>query len=1152
MHEADGKGQDRAAGQDPTVSAAAKGLTPEALLPEAPPRRRAGGTTGRTRLRQLAIVLATIVVILFGALAGVTAVLASGSAFRLPVWLVADVEDRLNRWLARELPGHPVSVGGISLALQHGVEPVLRLQDVRLLQPDGGALLNLPETSIGLDGFALLGRELRPRSLHVSGAAVSVRRDRDGRFDFRIGSLSGGPRIDSLADLFDAVDAAFATPMLASLQQVEADGLSLRLEDARAGRVWQIGDGRLRLDNRADEVAAEFALSLDNRPPESGGTDAAMAAAPGQAVLVIVSDKATSAARITATVDAVPARDLAAQAAPLAPLGVLDAPISGRLAASVGPEGITALDGRLDLGAGALSPPGGARPIPFDHAALELGIDPARGRVNLTSVSVESRSLRIKASGQAYMLGPDGAFLTGPVGQRLPDAFLAQFRISEASIDPEGLFAHPVAFSEGALDFRLQLDPFAIDIGQMALMDGPHGLRGRGRVLADNKGWGLSLDLNMDEIRHDRLLALWPLQVVPRTRKWLADNVQAGTLSNVHAALRKPPGDPASLTLGYDFTDADVRFIRTLPPIRQGTGYATLEGSRYTMVLSQGQVQAPQGGLIDMAGSVFTVLDIRQKPAPAEVQLQTRSSLTAALSLLDEPPFRFLTRANRPVDLGAGEARLKARLTFPLKPQVMPADVQYQVSGAVTGFASDKLVKNRRVSVPDLRVAADPQGLRLSGPGQLGEVPFDVVFFQPFGPGAGPATVEGTVPLSRETAQAFGVGLPEGMVTGEGRATLRVTLPKGAPGRLNLTSDLNRIGMAIPGTGWSKPPATLGRLELEASLTEPPAIPRLSLTAPGLSAEGSISVAPGGGLNEARFDRVALLDWFRGQVTLTGRGKGRPVGISVPDGEIDLRFLPDKRDSGAGAGSEVPMSVNLSRLVVSEGITLTGFAGSFSTLGGLNGTFDAALNEGPAVRGTVVPSRHGTAVRIQSQDAGGVLAAAGVFASARGGRLDLTLTPREDRGVYDGTVVMQSISVVDAPVLAELLNAVSVVGLLDQLQGDGLTFSNVVGEITVTPGAVEVRRGAATGASLGVTMEGVYATVDKALAFQGVISPVYLVNGIGAAITRRGEGVFGFNYELRGVADRPEVSVNPLSILTPGRLRELFRNPAPKLGETTE
>ena len=57
----------------------------------------------------------------------------------------------------------------------------------------------------------------------------------------------------------------------------------------------------------------------------------------------------------------------------------------------------------------------------------------------------------------------------------------------------------------------------------------------------------------------------------------------------------------------------------------------------------------------------------------------------------------------------------------------------------------------------------------------------------------------------------------------------------------------------------------------------------------------------------------------------------------------------------------------------------------------------------------------------------------------------------------------------------------------------------------------------------------------------GVISPVYFLNAIGSIFSRRGEGLFGFNYRIAGSTADPKVSVNPLSILTPGMFREIFR-----------
>jgi hypothetical protein len=90
-----------------------------------------------------------------------------------------------------------------------------------------------------------------------------------------------------------------------------------------------------------------------------------------------------------------------------------------------------------------------------------------------------------------------------------------------------------------------------------------------------------------------------------------------------------------------------------------------------------------------------------------------------------------------------------------------------------------------------------------------------------------------------------------------------------------------------------------------------------------------------------------------------------------------------------------------------------------------------------------------------------------------------------------------------------------------------------------------LKRASAVGASLGISLDGAYDLARKRLDMQGVLSPIYLLNSLGQALTRRGEGLFGFTFRLTGLAEKPQVSVNPLSILTPGMFREIFRRPPP-------
>ncbi len=241
------------------------------------------------------------------------------------------------------------------------------------------------------------------------------------------------------------------------------------------------------------------------------------------------------------------------------------------------------------------------------------------------------------------------------------------------------------------------------------------------------------------------------------------------------------------------------------------------------------------------------------------------------------------------------------------------------------------------------------------------------------------------------------------------------------------------------------------------------------------------------------------------------------------------------------------MLLQLDRLQVTDKIALTNMRGQFDMAWGLDGRFEANLNGGTPVSGRVAPKNGRSAIQLVSADAGGVLRSANMVKQVRGGNLTLTLMPVGTGGAFDGRAQITDVTIQDAPAIAALVNAVSVVGLVNELNGDGIYFDTVEADFRMTPNRVTLSEASATGASLGISMDGVFATDTGRMALQGVISPVYLLNGLGSFLTRKGEGLLGFNYSLGGTAENPDVSVNPLSALAPGFLRDILRAPAPAL-----
>ena len=91
--------------------------------------------------------------------------------------------------------------------------------------------------------------------------------------------------------------------------------------------------------------------------------------------------------------------------------------------------------------------------------------------------------------------------------------------------------------------------------------------------------------------------------------------------------------------------------------------------------------------------------------------------------------------------------------------------------------------------------------------------------------------------------------------------------------------------------------------------------------------------------------------------------------------------------------------------------------------------------------------------------------------------------------------------------------------------------------------------GTSAGTSLGFTASGALYTHADVLELRGTVIPVYALNAafgnipvLGDILTgaEKGGGVFAANFTMTGPVEKPDVTVNPLSALAPGILRNIF------------
>lgn len=1065
-------------------------------------------------MRLATILIATVVV---------AVAMLLGQRLHAPDWLRHRLEERI----AVGLNGLQVEFGDVQFVMHEGWQPRLRLRDVVLSDSAGQPIVQLADARAALALRPLLNGRVQPASIALSGAFATLRRDAGGGVALSFGGAAApAGQAAGITQLIAAWERRLMTPQLAHLTDLELDSLTLRYEDLRQGRAWTLDGGTLRLDREGENlrIAAGFAL-LSGRAYASS------------VEMNYESRIGETGAHIGVSVQDIAAQDIAAQGVALAWLGALRAPISGALRAAVHPDGtLGPLSATLQIGAGVLQPTDSTSPVPFDGARSYFTYDPVRQVLEFDELSVSSAWGSGIAEGHAWLNGASNG---------VPSDMVGQFTLRGLRLDPPGQYEEPLVLDRAGLDFRLALDPFRLTVGQMTIGARDWRLGVSGDLAAAEGGWRLALDARADSLNTDRLMRLWPARLSPKPRKWVAENLSGGNLRDIDFALRLAPGGKPELYGDFDFSDAGIRFLRTMPPITGAAGHASLLRKRFVVTATAGVVRAGQGGALDVSGTSFIVPDTSiRRAAPGVVRMQAAGTVTAVLSLLNRPPLQILKGTPLPEDMADGAVRATGTLALPLKKGAQFDEMDFHLDGVIDAVSSTVLVPDHLVRAPQLRVRADNAEVAVSGAVRIDDLPARVRWRQPIGKGAARSSrLSGTVELSPRMVETFGIGLPPGSVSGQGSGEFSLEFAPGKAPALALKSDLAGVGLSLPQLGWNKPLSATGSLEISGSLGPQTRIDRLVIEAAGLSATGTVLNREGGGLERALFDPVRIGDWLHATVELVGRGAAAPE-VRILDGTLDMRRASFAVGGGGREGTG-PMSVRLSRFQVTDTMALTGFSGQFTATGGLSGQFSGALNGQAGISGTIVPKDGRSAVRVTSPDAGAVFRAAGIFQHGWGGDFAMTLLPVGEAGHFDGAVEVRNTRVRDAPTMAALLNAVSVVGLLDEMAGQGILFTEVAGRFRLGPSRLTLLEGSAVGPSIGISMDGLYDIASSRLAMRGVISPVYLLNSIGSMLTRKGEGLIGFSYTLSGPASAPDVQVNPLSGLAPGMLRDVFRGAPP-------
>ena len=471
-----------------------------------------------------------------------------------------------------------------------------------------------------------------------------------------------------------------------------------------------------------------------------------------------------------------------------------------------------------------------------------------------------------------------------------------------------------------------------------------------------------------------------------------------------------------------------------------------------------------------------------------------------------------------------------------------------------------------------LDLIVKPSGIDGKGEIRLQDVPMTITWRHDFGSSdsyLSRYTMIATLGPAERRALGFNFAT---YLDGPTKVELQLAKDRSGGFEIDGVADLSDAQLFLPQLRWRKPAKQSGTASFSfyAKQGEPINVKNFRVETDGFEVLGSARY--GAREDRIRFDRIRFAENdFAADVVIAKDGA---TAIGITGRALDLRPLFDDEISSRPVATPTPakrtkepdqtvssaLTLDLKSLIISDRFTINDAHATASREGDrwrqMSG--QGALNGGTPVDIKMVAdaAKH-QKLTVTSQDAGGIFASSGYPTGVTGGAFLLEAKFPEASAGAEPTTGILSVSdfmLVDAPVMTQILTIGSITGIVDLLQGQGISFDRLEAPFEMRGDSIKIKAGRAAGAALGFTMAGTIDRAKEQLDIRGAVVPAYTINSALGRIPllgrlfvgREGEGVFALRYHVEGAIKNPDVSVNPLSALAPGVLRylvEVFDEP---------
>jgi len=711
-------------------------------------------------------------------------------------------------------------------------------------------------------------------------------------------------------------------------------------------------------------------------------------------------------------------------------------------------------------------------------------------------------------------------------------------------------------------------------LDRMALQAGSARMAMAGRISPA----GLDAEARVQAADPGVVLRLWPACFQTYARDWVLANVRSGKISTGHmrmaldaAALErlratgKAPDEAATAEFSVD--DLAFTYAEGLPPVIATHGDMRFAGRKFSASVPEAASQMPSGHVLTLTNAQYEVADFLDPNPRGRIRLDAAGPVETGLEYLNAKPLGLVSASGlRFADL-SGDFSGKLDLELPVTRPPGPGDITVKAAATLKALKLKRTIGGYAVQGGTVDLEASETSLRADGDLLVNGVATKVLWARQFGEGSGPPPpIRIAATLDANDREQLGLAAGQ-MVTGDVPVTVDLAAgPDDGSGRFaHVEANLTGAELVLDTLAWKKPPGetAIASFDVASGDKGRTRIEDFKLSGEKVAIGGTMELGADNRLAAFHFPNFSInvvtqLDVsgkLRADKVMDVAAKGRFFdGRDFFRSLFSLGKVAARQPQAQAASGGVDVTADIDSVLGYGQVSLHGIhlhaerrQGQLTAL-----TASGALDGGQKVGANLEHQPGAQRYLLASTgDAGRAFSLIGLYQGLVGGYAQLKVAlDGEAASQKPGTLFAKHFVLLGDQLVNEVLSDATkpAKGKAGGQQRESFDFDRLQVQFSVGDGQLLLQDMVIHGPVLGATMRGRIDYGRQTVQLGGTYIPLYGLNSMFGALPlfgpllvgRSGEGLLGITFAVDGPLAKPEVIVNPVSVVAPGIFRQIF------------